>query len=355
MFFALKELKYAKAKFALITSVIVLVGYLVYFLTSLAYGLASSYTNAVNKWGANEIILTVESNDNMMMSYMTQDDYDSVAIDGTKAKIGLFPAVINNPVADNVLESRVDVYFFGIEDSFLKPSELSNLSLNGNKVIVDEELKKEGYKVGDLFGATGTENKFEIVGFSTKSTYQTAPVVYMDLTTWKEYRYGLNSAQAPFSGVIVRGEVTQLSDELLSYSVDSYIATLPGYTAQVLTFSTMIGFLIIIVAFVLGIFIYVLTIQKTSMFGVMKAQGISNFYIAGSVILQTFILVLIGVLLGLFLTLITGFFLSSVVPFAINILFYGGITVAFFLFAMFGAMFSVRAVLKIDPLRAIGG
>ncbi|NLD26241.1 MAG: ABC transporter permease, partial [Acholeplasmataceae bacterium] len=250
MFFALKELKYAKAKFALITSVIVLVGYLVYFLTSLAYGLASSYTNAVNKWGANEIILTVESNDNMMMSYMTQDDYDSVAIDGAKAKIGLFPAVINNPVADNVLESRVDVYFFGIEDSFLKPSELSNLSLNGNKVIVDEELKKEGYKVGDLFGATGTENKYEIIGFSTKSTYQTAPVVYMNLTTWKEYRYGLNSAQAPFSGVIVRGKVTQLSDKLLSYSVDSYIATLPGYTAQVLTFSTMIGFLIIIVAFV---------------------------------------------------------------------------------------------------------
>ncbi len=355
MFFALKELRYSKGKFALITSVIVLVGYLVYFLTSLAYGLASSYTNAVNKWDSNEIILTVESNDNMMMSYMTQNDYDSVMVEGEKAKIGLFPAVINNPQSEDILESRVDVYFFGIDDSFLKPNELSNLSLDGNKVIVDEQLKKEGYKVGDFFGVTGSDNQYEIIGFSTKSTYQTAPVVYMNLSSWQQYRYGETNTPNLFSGVIVRGDVTQLPNTLLSYSVDTYISTLPGYTAQVLTFSIMIIFLIIIVAFVLGIFIYVLTIQKTSMFGVMKAQGIANSYIAGSVVLQTFILVLMGVTMGLALTLLTGLFLSSIVPFAINLLFYGVITVAFFLFALFGAMFSVRTVLKIDPLRAIGG
>ena len=56
MFFATKELKYTKAKFALIIAVIVLVSYLVYFLTSLAYGLASSYTNAVEKWEADELL-----------------------------------------------------------------------------------------------------------------------------------------------------------------------------------------------------------------------------------------------------------------------------------------------------------
>ena len=49
MFLAIKEQKYTKGKFALIISVIVLVSYLVYFLNILAYGLASSYTNAVEK------------------------------------------------------------------------------------------------------------------------------------------------------------------------------------------------------------------------------------------------------------------------------------------------------------------
>ncbi|NCB48843.1 MAG: ABC transporter permease, partial [Clostridia bacterium] len=282
MFLAFKELKYSKTKFALIISVIVLISYLVYFLTSLAYGLASSYTNAIEKWQANEIVLTVDANDNMMMSYMTQENFDAISTTGEKAKLGLFPAVISNPLAENILESRVDVYFFGIEnDSFLKPYELENLTLTGNKVIVDEKLKKEGYKIGDTFAVTGSENQFEIIGFSAKSTYQTAPVVYMSLDSWQEYRYGTLNTPDLFSGVVVRGQIDNLPEEFLSYTTSKYISTLPGYTAQVLTFSVMIGFLIIITAFVLGIFIYVLTIQKTSMFGVMKAQGISNGYIGG--------------------------------------------------------------------------
>ncbi len=58
MFLAFKELKYSKTKFALIIIVIILVSYLVYFLTSLANGLASSYTNAIEKWDSDYIVLT---------------------------------------------------------------------------------------------------------------------------------------------------------------------------------------------------------------------------------------------------------------------------------------------------------
>lgn len=156
------------------------------------------------------------------------------------------------------------------------------------------------------------------------------------------------------SAIVVRGSLSNVNEDLTTYSINKYIQTLPGYTAQVLTFSIMIIFLILIVAFVLGIFVYVLTIQKTSMFGVMKAQGISNLYIGSSVIYQTLALVGIGIIIGLILTSLTGFFLANIVPFAINILFYLIITIGFFLFALLGALFSVKVVLKIDPLKAIG-
>lgn len=356
MFLAFKELKYSKTKFALIITVIFLISYLVFFLTSLASGLASSYTNAVAKWNSDQVILTVDANDNMMMSYMDQEDFESVKTTGSKAKLGLFPAVINNPSADNILNSRLNVYFLGIDnDSFMKPDELKDLTLTGNQVIVDEELKKEGYEIGDLFGVTGSTQQFEIIGFSKKTTYQTAPVIYMNLDTWQTYRYGSTNTPDLYSGIVVRGQTDKLPSDLIGYTTKDYIATLPGYTAQVLTFSVMIVFLIIITAFVLGIFIYVLTIQKTSMFGVMKAQGISNGYIGGSVIIQTFLLVAFGVIFGLGLTLLTGALLSDVIPFAVNLMFYLVITAAFFVFALFGGLFSVSAVLKIDPLKAIGG
>ncbi len=356
MFLAFKELKYSKTKFALIIAVVALISYLVYFLTSLANGLASSYTNAIEQWNSDQIVLTVDANDNMMMSYMEQADYDGIEVNGAKTKLGLFPAVINNPLAENILDSRVDVYFFGIDnDSFIKPTEHEDLTLMDNQVIVDEELKKEGYEIGDFLGVTGSEQQYEIIGFSSKTTYQTAPVVFMSLDTWQAYRYGSNNTPDLFSGIVVKGEINNLPGNLLSYTTEDYISTLPGYTAQVLTFSVMIIFLIIITAFVLGISIYVLTIQKTSMFGVMKAQGISNGYIGASVIVQTFLLVAFGILIGLVLTALSGIFLSDIIPFAVNILFYLIITVAFFLFALFGGLFSVSAVLKIDPLKAIGG
>lgn len=356
MFLALKELKYTKGKFALIISVIVLISYLVYFLTSLAFGLASSYTNAVNKWQGDRVVMTTDANDALMMSFMDSDQFNEIDVDGTKARIGLFPGVINNPMSDVGVDTRLNVYFFGIDnDSFLMPSEASDLTIQGYDVVVDESLKKEGYEVGSMIAVSGTDTQYKIIGFSSQSTYQTAPVIYMAMDTWQQYRYSTTTPPNLFSGVVVRGNIDSLPSDLTSYTIDTYINTLPGYTAQVLTFGTMIIFLIIIVAFVLGIFIYVLTIQKTSMFGVMKAQGISNLYIVNSVVSQTFLLIFFGIILGLILTITTGIFLGDIIPFAVNILLYGIITAAFFLFGLFGALFSVRAVLKIDPLKAIGG
>ena len=351
MFLAWKEIKHAKGKFSLIISVVVLVGYLVYFLTSLAYGLASSYTNGVYAWNADNIVLTSDSNDNIMMSVMTDEQYDDV--DATeKARLGLFPAVISDPSAAVVDDTKEEIYAFGIDNgSFIAPS----LALNDNEVVADSSLKELGYDLGTVIRVAGTDIDWTIIGFEESRTYQTAPILYMNIATWMDYRF--NRATIPldlFSAVVTQGETLTANTDLKIYDIQDFVGNLPGYSAQVLTFSIMIGFLIFIIAFVLGIFIFVLTIQKTSMFGVMKAQGISNAYIGGSVVMQTLIITGIGVFGGLLLTLVSGYFLAGIVPFAINPLFYAVITAAFFVFSAFGGLFSVRAVLKIDPRIAIG-
>ena len=170
----------------------------------------------------------------------------------------------------------------------------------------------------------------------------------MNLLSWNDYRYNL-ADDGLFSGIVIKGSLTSTGENLALYNISDYINTLPGYNAQVLTFSVMIIFLIIIVSIVLGIFIYVLTIQKTSMFGVMKAQGISNFYISSSVIFQTLTLVALGISFGLALTLISGFFLQSILPFAINISFYIVISLAFFLFFNFWRFIFCKCCFKNRP------
>ena len=81
----------------------------------------------------------------------------------------------------------------------------------------------------------------------------------------------------------------------------------------------MIVFLFIISATVIGVFLYVITLQKTHLFGVLKAQGFTNGYLAKMVFAQTFILSLIGTIIGFLLTLLTGTFLPPVVPIHFNL------------------------------------
>ncbi|MFA5236219.1 MAG: ABC transporter permease, partial [Bacilli bacterium] len=116
MFLAWKELRHAKGKFSLIVALVALVAYLVYFLTALAYGLASSYTNGIAQWGADQIVLTDDANDNIMMSVITDDDYLSIETTDDKARLGLFPAVVSDPDAAEPEDTKEEVYVFGVDN-----------------------------------------------------------------------------------------------------------------------------------------------------------------------------------------------------------------------------------------------
>ncbi|MGE9502665.1 FtsX-like permease family protein, partial [Escherichia coli] len=76
--------------------------------------------------------------------------------------------------------------------------------------------------------------------------------------------------------------------------------------------------------------------------------------IARSVVAQTFILSFVGILLGLLGTVGTSLVLPDAVPFQSNWLFFGVISLLMLVVAVLGALFSVRTIVKIDPLKAIG-
>lgn len=362
MFLAWKEINYSKTRFALIIGVMLLVSYLVYFLTGLSYGLAQANRIAVDKWEADGIVLTDESNTNIGMSMMTLAEADKVDAEET-ALLGQTPNVVRKK-GETGEAAKINVSFFGIkEDEFLMPNIIEGKAFtNKDEVVADITLKEaDGIILGDTLELAGTDKKVKVVGFTEGAQFNVAPVLYTTIGGYQEIRFGAadDSENGRVSAVIVKNggnleQVTANSDDLIAYPISNYIAKIPGYNAQVLTFALMIGFLVAIAAIVIGIFIYVLTLQKSSMFGVMKAQGISSGYISRSVLAQTFLLATIGVGIGLVLTVLTSFVLPPVVPYSTNILFLAAITFLLVIFAVLGALFSVRTVVKIDPLEAIG-
>lgn len=356
MFLAINELNKEKGRFALIVFVIVLMSYLTFFLTSLAYGLATSYTRGVEKWNASGIVLNKDANNTVERSLLLEADYAPLE-DGSTAPLGVSGATINS-------DTSKDVSLFGIEfDGFLAPNITEGrLPQDPNQVVVSDELESEGVSLGQSLRFKGLDQELEVVGFTDNATFQTAPVVYVELSEWRALASDIAGMtgmkdQTTINALVTKGEVDAShydSEKIEWISIQDFSFDLPGYRAQVLTFGLMIGFLIAIASFVLAVFMYILTLQKKSIFGVLKAEGVPNGYISRSVMIQILLLCLTGLAIGLALTIISGIALASVVPFLINPLFFVGITALFLLCGAIGGIASVRAVTKIDPVEAIG-
>lgn len=354
MFLAINEMKHSKLRYALVIGVVFLIAYLVFFLTGLAYGLAQENRTAVDKWQADRILLSDEANGKLNMSMLTMDDYESVKAED-KAALAQFPGIVYQK---GKKDQQINVSFFGIEaDEFLASNLVKGrMFKNTGEVVVNDSLAKEdGLQVGDQLKVAGSKQTLKIVGFTDEAMYNVAPVIYMSLADFQEIRFNqaLPKEAQKINAIVLREKPKQVANHLEEIKISDFIDDLPGYRAQNLTFAFMIGFLIVIAAIVIGIFIYILTMQKQAIFGVMKAQGISNFFIARSVFVQTAILAFVGIVLGLALTYLSSLVLPAAVPFAIFWGLYLAVSVGMWVIAILSAVFSVSTVVKIDPLQAI--
>ena len=356
MFLALNEIMHSKLRYALVAGVMFLIAYLVFFLTGLAYGLAQDNRTAVDKWEADSIVLSKDANSNLGMSMITKKKAEEVE-GGKVAYLAQTPGVVTSK--DSTEEGKINVSFFGIDkNQFIMPNLVEGKAFdNDDEAVGDISLKEEyGLAVGDTVKLSGSDKTFKLTGFTDHAKFNVSPVLYTTINAYQEIRFEKEdtSENARINAIVVRGKISNLPEDLEQIKISKFINELPGYNAQVLTFGFMIGFLIVIAAIVIGIFIYVLTMQKINIFGVMKAQGITGGFIARSVVAQTFILSFVGILLGLLGTVGTSLVLPDAVPFQSNWLFFGVISLLMLVVAVLGALFSVRTIVKIDPLKAIG-
>ncbi|MDC4232329.1 ABC transporter permease [Actinomyces sp. B33] len=382
MFLAIREIRHQSARFALITSVIALLAYLTFFLVSLASGLAYSYRAAVDQWGDSTIILTQTSNDSLPASRIDEEAVDAAAT--ALADAGLSQA---SPLASAavVIESedpaatpagsdladddglvKTDVYAWGVDlDSPLVPAVVDGRGITDptTQVLADSTLAQDGWRVGDSLRLSGGDEEWTIAGFVDDYTFQAAPVILVDrqaLTDRAPASIGVTTSaliapdaldpQTPEGAAALAA----LDDaDLTALAADDFVDTLPGYSAQILTFTLMIASLIVIASFVLGIFIYVLTLQKRAMLGVLKARGVPTSHLIAAGAAQTGLLVTAGVAIGLALTAASGLALPAAVPFRANIALSALITASFIIISLIGGLISVRVVAGIDPVEAI--
>lgn len=349
MFLAWNEMKRNKLKFGLIIGVLIMISYLLFLLSGLASGLINMNREGIDKWHADAIVLNKDANQTVAQSVFDTKETKNTFKESALLKQS---AVI---VSNGQKEEKA--LLFGVsKQSFLIPKLLEGHKFNkDNEVIADQTLKDKGFKIGDKLSLSQSDEKLKIVGFTESAKYNASPVLFGNYNTIQSINPKLTKDKT--NAVVVRDKDWKdksLNSDLEAVNIENFVENLPGYTAQNLTLNFMITFLFIISATVIGIFLYVITLQKTNLFGVLKAQGFTNGYLAKVVLAQTFMISLIGTLIGLALTLITGAFLPNAVPVAFNpvtLIIYGLVLIVV---SLIGSLFSILTIRKVDPLKAIG-
>ncbi|HGZ9604321.1 TPA: ABC transporter permease [Staphylococcus aureus] len=349
MFLAWNEIRRNKLKFGLIIGVLTMISYLLFLLSGLANGLINMNKEGIDKWQADAIVLNKDANQTVQQSVFNKKDIENkYKKQATLKQTG--EIVSNGHQKDNVL-------VFGVEkSSFLVPSLIEgHKATKDNEVLADETLKNKGFKIGDTLSLSQSDEKLHIVGFTESAKYNASPVIFTNDATIAKINPRLTGDK--INAVVVRDtnwKDKKLNQELEAVSINDFIENLPGYKPQNLTLNFMISFLFVISATVIGIFLYVMTLQKTSLFGILKAQGFTNGYLANVVISQTLILALFGTAFGLLLTGVTGAFLADAVPVKFDVLTLLVFAIVLMIVSVLGSLFSILTIRKIDPLKAIG-
>ncbi|MCE5005426.1 ABC transporter permease [Staphylococcus chromogenes] len=349
MFLAWNEIKRNKLKFGLVIGVLVMISYLLFLLSGLASGLMNMNREGIDRWQADAIIMNDNANQTIQQSkFKVSEVPDDFKDKATLKQTALIAA--NGQKEENAL-------LFGVEaQSFLVPHLIEGRNFaKENEVVIDKTLKQKGFHVADTLTLAQSDEKLKVVGVSESAKFNASPVIFSNNATIAKVNPMLSEKET--NAVVVKDpnwKKVKLNQDLEAISIDSFIENLPGYQAQNMTLNFMIFFLFAISATVVGIFLYVMTLQKTHLFGVLKAQGFTNGHLANMVVAQTLILAVIGTVLGLALTLLTGAFLPEAVPIKFNPVTLVIFAVVLIFVSLLGSLFSVLSIRKIDPLKAIG-
>ncbi|WP_027120749.1 ABC transporter permease family protein [Mycoplasmopsis lipofaciens] len=339
MFLAFNEMKKSKLKYSLIITMITLLSFLTLFLVFLALGLSSSMSNGIKNINSPNFVISQRANNNLLASKITKKDISKIN-DNEKT-------IVNFQYMTAVDEQNKDINVALLETSNIEiiPKIIKGkLPQNFNEVVISKTIKKESNI--EIESIIELENKkYKVVGFTISSEYQTSPIIYAMLSpTWNT---------ASFVILSFENKNINLPKELVYKSKNQIINSIPGYKQQIATFLLIIIFSILINSMIISVFIYILTIQKSKMFGILKAQGISTFYMIKTTFFQTFNIMIISILMAFSLIVVCNFILPAKVPFMLDLKYLLIIIFTLIFSALLGTSFTFISIYKISALEAI--
>ncbi|WP_432139597.1 ABC transporter permease [Streptomyces sp. bgisy154] len=358
MFVAWRDLKFAKGRFALMGTVIVLITLLVGLLSGLTAGLGRQNVSAITGLPADRIAFQAPGG-GQDLSYANSsvterqwrqwsaapgvESAEPLGITTTKATAG---------------ERSAGVSAFGVESGSRLAPEADRIG--GGAVVLSTAAADDlGVRAGDALTLAGL--RLTVAAVAGDAHFSHTPVIWTGLDTWQRIAPPAGGTTGLRATVIVldttAGAEVAATDRLVgtrTVSVGESLSAIGSYTSENGSLQLMRGFLFAISALVIGAFFTVWTIQRSGDVAVLKALGASTASLLKDALGQAVVLLAGGTLLGTGLAVTVGAVVSGSVPFLLTpgtVLVPAAVIV---LLGVLGAALSIRRITSVDPLTALG-
>ncbi|MFD3330234.1 ABC transporter permease [Streptomyces sp. NPDC058701] len=358
MFVAWRDLRFAKGRFALMGSVVLLITLLVGLLSGLTSGLARENVSAVTGLPASHLSFAAPPGGQKVS--FTNSQIPEKAWLAWRARPGVKSAEPVGIRTTNAVsgERTAAVSVFGVEPG--GPLAPRGSGLAQGRVVLTQKAAKElgGLTAGGRLRIGQLE--LTVAAVSGTAAFSHTPVVWTDLNDWQ--RVGNPGTSLDTLATVIAldadGAVTAAADRAAgtrTQSVDDALGAIGSYSSENGSLQLMRGFLFAISALVIGAFFTVWTIQRSGDIAVLKALGASTPYLLKDALGQAVVMLVVGTGLGTALAAGLGALVSGGdVPFVLDaatVLVPAAIMIAL---GALGAALSIRRITAVDPLTALG-
>ena len=364
---ALREMRRRPGRFVTATVILTLIALLLMFLGGLLDGLVGSSTSAIEAQRGQVLVFSSTSQSSFPSSRLTGDQRDAItAVPGAGEVGGLSVTQLGARVPGNGPRDLLDVALFGYE---IAPTGVPDPPAAG-QAWADDSLREQGVTEGMTLELGPARTPITIAGFVSGLQYNGQGTLWSAADTRREVqnanRPDAREGDDVFQSFVVTGtggDAAALAAQIdqatggatESLTIAAAASAQPGVEQQTSTFNQIIGVTVVIAIVVVALFFALLIVERTALYGVLKAMGARSSTLFGGVVLQAVVVTAIASAIGAAVALgVASIIPAGGIPFQISaarIL----SSVGYLLVAAFiGCAFSLRRVLRIDPASAIG-
>jgi len=366
---AVREMRRRPGRFAIATVILTLIAVLLMFLGGLLDGLVASSTGAFRAQRANLLVYSGNSRNSLERSRIEPDVRHQVeSVPGVKRVGGLGSVQLGGRIPGRGARDLVPIVLFGYE---LAPLGLPSTPPGVGTVYADDSLRAKNVGVGTTIHLGPSRSAVTVVGFVSDTRYSGQGTLWGSVETWRQVlnanRPDARAGPGVVQALVVQGalpggsrlaeRIDRATDEATTtLTITEAINALPGVSQQRTVFNQIIGVTVVIAIIVVALFFALLTVERTALYGVLKAIGASSRSLFAGVVLQAVVVALIASLVGIIASLVLDALIpAGTIPFVATPARLLSSAVVLVVAAVVGCAFSLRRVLRVDPAAAIGG